>query len=87
MATRSESEVTSPLSPGKPDKCSFFLTDRQMSRSLDFDEHDLTADDRGGCGFVIASGCGQMLSGVQGAGILAAVLHWQLTLLGSCWGR
>ena len=53
MATKSDSDVTSPLSPGKLDnKHSFFLTDRQMSRSLDFDEHQLTnPDDRGGCGF------------------------------------
>ena len=54
MTTKSDSDVTSPLSPGKPDnKDSFFLTDRQMSRSLDFDEHQLTnPDDRGGCGFL-----------------------------------
>ena len=56
MATRSDSDVTSPLSPGQPDnKHSFFLTDRQMSRSLDFNEHDLTQgvdDTRGGCGLV-----------------------------------
>ena len=54
MTTKSDSDVTSPLSPGKPEnKDSFFLTDRQMSRSLDFDEHQLTnPDDRGECGFL-----------------------------------
>ena len=37
--------VTSPLSPLQP---SFFLTDRQISRSLDFEETELIND--GGCG-------------------------------------
>ena len=42
---------TPPSSLGQPAKRSFFLTDRQMSRSLDLQEEELTGhDDRGGCG-------------------------------------
>ena len=36
------------ISPGQPDKPSFFLTDRQISKSLDFESAELI--DRGGCG-------------------------------------